>query len=899
MNSLKRFFLRERLYAELDEEIAAHLEERVEELLSEGMSKEEAEAKARKEFGNVTAIKQTAREAWGWKWIEDFFVDLRFGLRMSKKSPVLTLAAVLTLALGIGANTALFTLLYGLVLRSLPTPDATQLVKVGIASTAQSAEDDGTWMTYPMLNAFRKEQTSFLDISGWVQGFAVLRDKQGAAQRYSAAMVSGNAFELLGLQPYGGRLIQPSDDVRGGPSTGWPVVLSYGFWKDFYGGAGDVIGRKVMVSDVPMTVVGITPPDFQGVWPGTQIKMYLPFHFLPIAQNIPDLLEETNQELFGVYVMGRLKPGVSMAEANAEVKQLQGGLFELFIPLRVKKDPYFEKAYISVTSARTGMPSHITYTYKKPLYLMQGLVGIVLLLCCVNITGLMLSRVAARQQEFAVRTAVGASSKRLVLQYLTESFVIAAFGSALGAMAAWYGTDALLRFFRDPMMGEAVSVRPDKAVFWMTLFFAVLTTLLCGTIPAWRATRTDPGMLLKPRSTMGGRRQVAGRMFVPVQVGMSLVLVVVATLLSQSVVKLRNERTGFDLDHVTIQNSPLDILKLKGDAKLDVYQRMVDRLMEMPGIDSAAVTFQTPLTGIPMTADFLAVTGGPNPPEDTQMAYNEVGPGYFQTMKTQILAGREFEKTDRSWNVCVLNESAAEFLFPHQQALGRYVQSRAKEGYEDPVECQVIGLAEDAKYYDVRQGPPRTLYLPISTKRVDQLWAMVFLIHSQTKAQAVAGFREALSDVAPSVPLVLFVTLREQMDAALGSEELITVLANFFGAVALLLSALGLYGLLASSVAQRRSEIAVRVALGATRGMVLRMILGEALQLLAWGLVLGAVGLWVTTRFVAAMLHGVSAYDPRTLVLVAGTLLAVTLLAAMMPALRAAMLDPAETLRAE
>jgi len=512
----------------------------------------------------------------------------------------------------------------------------------------------------------------------------------------------------------------------------------------------------------------------------------------------------------------------------------------------------------------------------------------------------MLSRVVARHHEFAVRTAVGASTKRLVLQYLTESSVVAILGSTLGAMLAWYGTDALLRFFRDPMMGEAVSVRPDTSIFWITLSFAVLTTLWCGTFPAWMASRTDPGMLLlRSRSTIGGPKQIAGQMFVPIQVALSLVLVVIASLLSLSIVKLRSEQTGFDLDHVTIQNSPLAILKLKGDAKLALYQRMVDRLMEMPGIDSAAVTFQTPMTGIKMTADFQAVSGGPSPPEDAQIPFNEVGPGYFRTMKTRILAGREFDKTDRSLNVCVLNESAAEFFFPREQALGRYIRNRVTDEFPDQVECQVIGLAEDAKYYDVRQRPPRTIYLPLSTKRVDDLWAMVFLIHSPTKAQAVAGFRQTLSEIAPTVPLVIFVTLREQMDAALGSQELTTLLANFFGIVALLLSALGLYGLLSASVAQRRGEIGVRLALGATPSKVLRMILSEALALLSWGMLLGALGLLFATRFVESMLHGVSAYDPMTLAAAAATLLLVTILAAIVPALRAARLDPIETLRSE
>jgi putative ABC transport system permease protein len=349
---------------------------------------------------------------------------------------------------------------------------------------------------------------------------------------------------------------------------------------------------------------------------------------------------------------------------------------------------------------------------------------------------------------------------------------------------------------------------------------------------------------------------------------------------------------------VTIQTSPIYPLGLKGDAQLDLYQRMVDRLTQMPAIDAAAATSQTPMTGIKITGDFYAVTEGLNPPEDTQIAYNDVGPGYFRTMKTRIVAGREFEKTDRQLNVCILNQSA-EFFFPHEQAVGRYVRSRVTPDFPNQVACQVIGLAEDAKFYDLRQAPPRTLYLPLSKERINDLGNLVFLMHSPTKAQAIAAFRKALSEIAPTVPLVIFVTLREQMDAALGSQELITLLANFFGLLVLLLSALGLYGLLSSSVTQRSNEIGVRVALGATRGMVLRMVLKEASRLLSWGLLSGAVALSFTTRFVAAMLHGVSAYDPLTLAVVTGTLVLVTILAAMPPALRAAGLDPIEALRAE
>jgi predicted permease len=625
--------------------------------------------------------------------------------------------------------------------------------------------------------------------------------------------------------------------------------------------------------------------------------MYLPLQFASVLEK-KDVLEAADS-FFGVATIGRLKPGVPMTQANAELAKLQESLFAPFIPERFRNDPFFQKAYLTVSSARSGLPTYLTHTYAKPLYLMQGLVGIVLLVCCVNIGGLMMARVAARQQEFAVRTALGASWPRVVRHSLTESLVIAIAGSALGAVAAWYGSDVLLHFFRDPMMFEPISVHPDKTVFWVTALFAVLTTLLFGIFPAWRAARTDPGTLLKSRTSVGGRRQIAGRMLVPIQVALSLVLVVLASLLSQSVIKLRGERMGFDLDHVTIQTSPMYLLGLKGEAQLDLYQRMVDRLMQMPAIDAAAATSQTPMTGMKITGDFQAVAEGPKPPEDTQMAYNDIGPGYFRAMKTRIVAGREFEKSERQLNVCILNQSAAEFFFPHEQAVGRYVRNRVTPEFPDQVACQVIGLAENAKFYDLRQVPPRTIYLPLSKERIDNLGNLVFLIHSPTKAQAIAAFRKTVSEIVPTVPLVIFVTLREQMDAALGSQELITLLANFYGLLVLLLSALGLYGLLSSSVTQRSNEIGVRVALGATRGMVLRMVLKEALRLLGWGLLLGAIALLFTTRFVVAMLHGVSAYDPLTLAVVAGTLVIVTILAAMPPALRAAGLDPIEALRAE
>jgi putative ABC transport system permease protein len=830
--------------------------------------------------------------------------DVVLGLRSLRKNPILSLAAVLTLALGIGANTAIFTLLYGLVLRSLPTPQAWHLVKIGMASAAEpDSEQSASFIPYRMMQGYQAAQSSFGDLSAWSGEDIPMKDASGTIRNYYGVVVSGNAFELLRIPPYRGRLIAPYDDVKGGPRTGWPVVLSYGFWGERFGRSSEAIGSSLEMLDrnshkqITATIVGVTPPDFHGVWPGEEPKLYLPLQMEDTIAGIRTL--DDPESVWGVATIGILKVGVTVQQAEVEARTMQKDLFARFIPAKYQHIPYVEQGYLLVSSARSGLPTYVSRMYSKPLYLMQGLVGVVLLLCCVNIGGLMMARIAARQREFAVRSAVGASAYRLVRQYLTESFVIALAGSVLGAVGAWFGSDALLHFFRNPMMSESMAVHPDKTIFWISMLFAVLTTLLFGTLPAWRAARTDPGMLLKSRTGMGGRRQIAGRMFVPVQVGLSLVLVAIATLLSQSVVKLRSENTGFDLDHVTIQTSPMDTLGLKGQKKLDIYQRMVDRLEEMPMMNSATVVSQTPMTGEKVTGDFLAVSNGANPPEDSQMPYNDVGPGYFRTIQTRIIAGRDFEKIDRSLDVCILNQSAANFFFPGQSPIGQYVRSRKAADFEDEFTCRVVGLAQDAKFFDLRQAPPRTIYLPLSAQRIDRLGNLVFLMNTPKKSQAIDAFRTTAREIAPTIPLVLFVTLREQMDAALGSQELITLLANFFGLLALLLSALGLYGLLSAGLAQRTSEIGVRVALGASRGSVLRMILGEAISLLVWGLALGGFTLFFTARFVVTMLYGVTAHDPLTLTAVITTLTVVTIAAAAIPAFRAASINPIDALRSE
>ncbi len=744
-----------------------------------------------------------------------------------------------------------------------------------------------------MLQQLSKQQRSLTELAAWNVGAVTMQDREGSLRRYDAGLVSGNAFAILGLTPYLGRLIAPADDVRGSPAA---VVLSYGFWKTRFGGDPQVIGKQIQVHHTSLIVIGVAPPGFQGVWPGIDPKVYLPFQFMNVLAG-RDMLN-TESSLAGCSAIGRLKPGVSLRDANAELRIYRKQLLDV-IPLQYRHLPVFEDAILRVESARTGLPTFFGYTYSEPLFLLQGLVGIVLVLCCVNVGGLMMSKVYARQREFAVRTAIGAAHWRLIRQYLTESLVIALAGAVLGAVGAWYGAGFLLHFFRHPNMFEGMSLHPDAMVFWVTGLLAILTTLFFGTVPAWKAGRSDTGMLLSSRTAFGGRRKIAGRAFVPVQVALSLTLVALATLLSQSLVRLRGESTGFDMNHVTIQTPPFDELPQKGDAKLDVYQKMVDRMDQVPGIRSAAVTYYTPLTGDQSTARFQAVTHSSHAPENSRLAYNAVGPGYFRTMETAILSGREFAKNERQTTVCILNQSAAHHLFPREIALGQYVRTNDTGAFPQPVSCRVIGIAEDAKFASLREPAPRTIYFPVSKQTIAEAGVLVFLINSATKAEAIAGYRTALKEIAPSIPLVLFVTLREQMDAALGSQRLITAMSGFFAALALFLSALGLYGLLSSSVAQRTGEIGVRIALGAKRTTVLRMILFEGLRLVGVGILLGTAVLLFVMRFVESMLYRVSAFDPLTSITTLILLSSVTLFAALWPALRAASVDPIYALRAE
>ena len=893
LSTLRARLRRSRPGEDLRAELEMHLELAVQEGMDAGLSAAEAQRRARLALGSSQAVVENMADFELRNTAASILRDFLHGFRRLRQSPVLSITAILTLAIGIGSNTAIFTLLYGVLLRPLSVPNAHELVTPRVVVPA--IEPQEAFLPFRMMRYLQEHSRSYSGFSIWYSNLVALAEPDGTASFHEVAIVSGNAFEVLGAVPYMGRHFTSADDAPNRPGGGFPVVIGYRMWRNHFGGDRNILGRRLRLTGQPAVVVGIAPPDFYGIRPGVDIPIYLPLAFLK-ATGGPDLNSPNSYS--SAPVIARLRPDATIESANAELAAAKDTYLREFVPPSFLKSSQSKGISFVVRSAQTGISGFFGFSYSAPIFLMQALAGIVLILCCVNVSGLMLSRVHERSHEFAVRTAIGAARWRLIRQYLTESFVIAVAGAALGALFAWHGIDLLLPYFRHPDSFTSLVVYPDRTVFFVTGALAILCTLFFGILPAWKSGNAHPGALLKSRDS-STRHRGLGRFFVPVQVSLSLVLVTSAGLLSQSLIRIRTEHRGFDLDRVTIQTPPLHLLRLPAAARVDQYQRMVDRIQQAPAISSAAVTWYTPMTGSQANSYFEAV-GEHNAGSDAvPLAFNDVGPGYFRTMATRILAGREFERGERTPDVCVANESAARRLFGRQNAMGRYVRTADSQRFKVPRTCRIVGIAEDAKFASLREQPPPTLYFPISAETVGTAGNLVFLINSPTKAQSAKAYGAALAEFAPSIPLVLFATLREQMDAAIGRELAITLLSGFFALVALILSALGLYGMLSSSVAQRTPEIGVRVALGALRANVIWMILASALRHVGAGILVGALGVYFAVRLIQNMLYGVTAFDPLTLLAATGTLVLVALVAALLPALRAASVDPIRALRAE
>jgi predicted permease len=897
MLRLRKLIFRKRADDDLDDEIQQHMAERTAALIEQGRDPEEAAREGRRSFGNITLAREHSVEVWQWRWLENLWADLRFALHQLRKSPGYTLTAILTLAIGIGANAAIFTLVDDVMLRSLPVSHPNELVQIGYRSPATPEFIGG--QSFRTFDHLRQYTHGLGDLSGWMDQMVSVPDDQGTLRSIASSLVTGNGLSVLGLRPLIGRLLTAADDRPGGPEGGWPVVLDHGFWQSNYRGDPAVLGKQIVISGQPAVVVGVLPNDFHGIFIGFTTQLYLPAHFTSALATTPDQDPYIHPEMFQMLAFGRLRPGVSLAALNAELAAASPSFIHALVPANVLANPIFRQATLTARSASRGM-SFLDHQYRQPLLLLQGIVLVVLLLCCINLGGLQTSRLQARQHEFAVRTALGAGRSRIVQQCLTESLLLAFIGSVVAAALAWSSTAALGAFLTPPGSGEATLLRPDVRVLALTSALALATTLLFGLAPALLASRTSTATLLKTRGTSRRTSTLRRRIFIPAQFALALVLVVGAGLFSQTLLRLRSGNAGFQPAHVMEVCGQFQSLKKTPAEIATLYRTMTEDLRARPGVEASTYTWVTPLTTF---APDVIVHTAAETHIDHSIDFNDVGDGYFSTMGTRLLAGREFTAADHDRSTCVLNESAAHTLFPGGSALGETVIAKTKDD-QDTLKaiCRVVGLVEDAHYANLRDPAPPTLYFPGAAPKItdsDYTTNLVFMIRAHTDAEAIAAYRATLARYAPNTGIMTFLPLRDQVDQSLGSERLVATLTNTFAAIALLLSAIGIFGLLALRVQERIPEFGVRIAVGATRGNLLKIVIGEALRMVligsACGLALASIGYLFVRRF----LYGVSPADIRVALLSLLVLIAVAILAAAIPARRAASLDPTQALRAE
>lgn len=892
---------RGRANGRLDAELQFHLDQQIAENIAGGMDPDEARYAALRSFGNPAALRDQTRASWSWNQLETLWQDARFALRQLRKSPGFALTAILTLALGIGATTGIFSLTRALLFDPLPIPDPGSLVRISLVLNNPGGTVPDMPLNSFMIDSLRRHATALSGIFGWSPYFFVLKEDTGL-QIYDGAMVSGSTFQVLGLRAAAGRLLTPDDDRPGGGPDGWAAVISYRFWQQHFGADPSIIGKQLALSDHAVTVVGVAPRGFEGVVVSAQPDFYLPLEYEPVLRGAGSLLHQRGS----LWLIGwaRLRPGTRFAAGAAQIRALFRPAVEETLPPNMQHVPVVEHAGFAVEPGGTGW-SPLRATYTRPLLVLQILTGVVLLVGCVNLAGLCLARATAREHEFAIRAALGAARARLMQQILVESLLLACAGGALAVAFAWFTAGWLLRFLDNKEAAGALAVRPDAALLAVTAAGALLCALLFGLLPAWLASHfpLEPALRNSGRNQTHGARNnfVLRRMFLPAQLALTLGLVSVAAMLSATVLHLRSGALGFRTGNILLANTDFERLPQKGEALVQLYRRMIARMVQTPGVDHVSVAENTPLSG----ASFLGAFSSDESPEPASNPFryetNVIGANYFATLGTPILAGREFTGTDADAGTCIVNWTAMNMLFPMMPALGRTIRrshSDMSTGTSTTEACRVIAIVADTRYGNLRSVPPPIVYLPL-TATSDHLYSLTFVIHAHTLADAGVAYRTALHEFASASPETKPTSLADQVDKSMARESLLSVLSRFFAVLALLLSGIGIYGLTASWVARRISEIGVRVALGATRAQIVSLVLRQIVVLLALGVLAGTGLAFAGGSAIRTFLYEVSPASPGLLLLAVLLLALAALAAAWLPARRAASVDPMEALRIE
>jgi len=829
------------------------------------------------------------------RWEDAMIQDLRFGVRMLLKHRGFTTVAILSLALGIGANTAIFQLLDAVRLRTLPVKAPQELVEVRM--TEMDAARGGIWrepsVTFPIWEQIRDRQQAFSGIFAWGTDPVNLAPG-GEVRRARMLYVSGDFFNTLGVNAARGRVFTNTDDQRGCPSPG--IILSHDFWQREYGGDASIIGRPLTISDRSFEIIGVTPANFFGMEVGRAFDLSLPIC-------AAGLVRGNNRMYSGIMwwltVNGRLKPGWTAEQATAHTQTISPDLFAAALPADYPPpsvNGYLASKLIAVP-AGTGI-SQLREQYEQSLWLLLAIAALVLLIACANLANLLMARASAREREIAVRQALGASRGRLIRQLLVESLLLASVGALLGAVLAQALGRLLVAFLSTTADPVFLDLAPDWRVLGFITGLAVATCLLFGLAPAIRITRRQPGATISAfgRGMSASRERFTfRRALTVVQVALSLVLVAGALLFSRSLAKIITIDMGFRDEGVVHATAVFQRLKLPPERVPAFKDELLGRIRAIPGVESAALTHIIPLRD--WGGGSAWIDGAAREPKPTRLS--RVGPGYFQTLQVPLLGGRDFDGRDRvgAPQVAIVNQAFARRFLNGANPLGQHLWIEAAPGSPDTL-YEIVGFVGDTKYADLREEFRPIVYYAAAQDEGAGAGAQ-FLIRSRLpQGELVAAVKQVLNEINPAIT-VNFEGLKPMIDATILRERLMATLSGFFGLLALLLACIGVYGILSYGVASRTTEIGIRMALGARRTDVFWMILREALWLVAIGVVVGLPLIFAVTRLAATLLFDLSPTDPVSLIAAALLLLGVALLAGYLPSRRATRVDPMIALRCE
>jgi putative ABC transport system permease protein len=880
---------------DLDDEIEAHLRMAVRDRVERGETLAEARASAAKEFGNVPLVKDVTRATWGWQWLERAGQDLKYALRRLVKSPGFTIAAMATLALGIGANTAIFELLDAVLLQSLPVANPQELAEVRVVDMdkARGGFVGGySVVTNPIWEKLREDHQGFSEIAAW-RNSAFSRDSGGDARFANGLWVSGDFFRVLGVRAIQGRVFTAEDDRRGCGLPG--AVISYGFWQQEYGG-GPALGRKLMLNDKPVEVIGVTPAGFFGVDVGQSFDVAVPVCSEPLLETRNRLDAST---VWWLSVIGRLDPSWTVERVAGRLGAASPAIFAATLrpdyPVESVKDYLAMKLTAAPSPAGVSM---LRETYSDPLRFLLGISGLVLLITCANLASLMLARTSAREREMAVRLAIGAGRWRLIRQVLSESLLLSLAGALAGAVLARTLSRGLVAFLSTPNNSISLDFKQDWRLFAFLLAVSLVTCVLFGLAPALRASRTAPGASMKTgghgMTASRGRLGFRGALVVS-QVALSLVLLFSALLFTQSLRNLLTDDPGFQAKGVLIAGLDFGRLHMPVEKRGAFQRDLLDRIRAIPGVEAAAETSIVPLSGEGW-GNTVWIDGRTQRQDSN---FSGVSPQYFKTLDIPMLAGRDFNDSDKpqSPRAAIVNQAFARLLGLGENPIGMRFRRQATPNSPEEVN-EIVGLVKDTKYSRIRRPPAAIAYLDVAQDK-DADNSMQVLIRSRLPMETVeAAIRRTMREVSSGITFD-FAGLQDQIRQSLQAERLLATLSAFFGALALVLAMIGLYGVMSYTVAERTSEIGIRMALGALRADVTAMILRKAATLLVAGLAVGAALSLAAASAASALLFGLKPRDPVTLTIAAAVLAAVALGASYLPARRAAALDPITSLKEE